>query len=74
MPRRELRDHLVAIPHVVIPDASLTKRPPIAFRHLVEPTSLQVLLEAFDWFIGAVRGGGDPGGDPGGDQCVGFGR
>ena len=55
--RRELRDRLVRVPRVTIPDASLSRRPSIPLRLLADQVALEPLLAALDWFVGVVRGG-----------------
>jgi hypothetical protein len=53
--RRELRDRLVAIPGVAIPDDMLTKRPSIPLQLLKEPGALERLTSALDWTLTKVK-------------------
>ncbi|MHC1763617.1 MAG: hypothetical protein AB9869_04820 [Verrucomicrobiia bacterium] len=54
--RRELLNRLNQVPGIRLPEAAITRCPGIPLPVFSMPESLEILLKAFNWFIGEIQG------------------
>lgn len=53
--RRELRDRLIAVPGISIPEEGIERRPNVPLQGLTAPGALARFLEALDWVVDEIR-------------------